>query len=419
MPASTPLEPLPNTASGELAGRHIVLGLSGGVACYKSAELVRELQRAGATVQVVMTEAASQFITATTLQALSGRPVVTSQWDGREGNAMPHINLTRHADALLVAPASADFIAQLAQGRAGEILSLTCLARPAATCPLLLAPAMNREMWQHPATQRNVAQVRADGATVLGPAAGDQACGEVGDGRMLEAAELRDALVAFFQPQHLAGRSVLVTAGPTFEAIDPVRGISNHSSGKMGFAIARAAAEAGARVTLVAGPVALPTPRAVQRIDVVSARDMLAAVLPLAASHGVFIATAAVADWRPAEAAAHKIKKDGSGRAPTLAFVENPDILATVAALPTGQRPWCVGFAAESEALEAHARAKLEKKRVPLVVANLGPATFGRDDNALLLVEAGGSTALPRADKLSLARQLVAEIARRLPAELR
>jgi len=408
-------EPL-SGAAGELAGRHIVLGLSGGVACYKAAELARELQREGASVQVVMTEAAAQFITPATMQALTGRPVVTSQWDLRAPNAMPHINLTREADAVLVAPASADFIAQLAQGRAGEILSLLCLARPRERCPLLLAPAMNREMWSHPATQRNVAQVHADGATVLGPAAGDQACGEVGDGRMLEADELRDELIAFFQPKRLAGRRVLVTAGPTFEAIDPVRGITNRSSGKMGFAIARAAAEAGARVTLVAGPVALPTPRGVARIDVGSAREMLAAVLPLAPAHDVFVATAAVADWRVAEEAAHKIKKDGSGAVPALAFVENPDILATVARLPEGQRPWCVGFAAESEDVERHARAKLVKKGVPLVVGNLGPATFGRDHNALLLVEAGRSTELPRAAKLALARQLVAAIAERLPA---
>jgi len=403
------------TPGGDLAGRHLVLGLSGGVACYKAAELARELQREGATVQVVMTEAAAQFITPATMQALTGRPVVTSQWDLRAPNAMPHINLTREADAVLVAPASADFIAQLAQGRAGEILSLLCLARPRERCPLLLAPAMNREMWSHPATQRNVAQVRADGATVLGPAAGDQACGEVGDGRMLEAPELRDELVAFFQPKRLAGRRVLVTAGPTFEAIDPVRGITNRSSGKMGFAVARAAAEAGAAVTLVAGPVALPTPRGVARIDVGSAREMLAAVLPLAPAHDVFVATAAVADWRPADVAANKIKKDGSGAVPALAFVENPDVLATVARLPEAQRPWCVGFAAESEDVERHARAKLARKGVPLVVGNLGPATFGRDDNALLLVEADRTTELPRAGKLALARQLVAAIAGRLP----
>ena len=400
---------------GDLAGRHLVLGLSGGVACYKAAELARELQREGATVQVVMTEAAAQFITPATMQALTGRPVVTSQWDLRAPNAMPHISLTREADAVLVAPASADFIAQLAQGRAGEILSLLCLARPRERCPLLLAPAMNREMWSHPATQRNVAQVRADGATVLGPAAGDQACGEVGDGRMLEAEELRDELIAFFQPKLLAGRRVLVTAGPTFEAIDPVRGLTNLSSGKMGFAIARAAAEAGAQVTLVAGPVHLPTPRGVQRLDVRSAQQMFDAVLPLAPAHEVFIATAAVADWRPAAVAAHKLKKDGSGQAPAIAMTENPDILAAVARLPEGQRPWCVGFAAESERVVEHARAKRLRKGIPLIVANHGPSTFGQDHNALVLVHEAGETELPAADKLTLARQLVAEIAQRAP----
>ncbi len=243
-------------SSTELAGRRIVLGLSGGIACYKSAELVRELIKAGATVQVVMTEAAEQFITAVTLQALSNRPVFTSQWDPREANNMAHINLTREADAVLVAPASADFVAKLVHGRADDLLSLLCLARPIERCPLLVAPAMNREMWAHPATQRNVAQLEADGATLLGPGSGDQACGEVGDGRMLEPSELRDELIAFFQPKVLAGKRVLVTAGPTFEPIDPVRGLTNRSSGKMGFAIARAAAEAGAEVTLVAGPVA-------------------------------------------------------------------------------------------------------------------------------------------------------------------
>ena len=402
-------------ASLALQGKHIVLGLSGGVACYKAAELARELIKSGATVQVVMTDAATQFITAVTMQALSGRAVYTSQWDAREPNQMPHINLTRQADAVLVAPASADFIAKLALGRADELLSLLCLARPIETCPLLVAPAMNREMWAHPATQRNLAQIVADGARMLGPAAGDQACGEVGDGRMLEAAELRDELIAFFQPKVLAGRTVLVTAGPTFEAIDPVRGITNHSSGKMGFAVARAAAEAGARVTLVAGPVHLPTPRGVRRIDVQSAAQMLAAVLPEAPHHEIFVATAAVADWRPAQATEAKIKKDGSGKVPALELTENPDILATVARLPAGQRPWCVGFAAESHDLLRHAREKLVGKGVPLIVGNLGPATFGRDDNTLWLVDAQGERELPRGDKLALARQLVQEIATRAP----
>jgi len=399
----------------ELQSRHIVLGLTGGVACYKAAELARELVRAGATVQVVMTEAAERFIAAVTMQALSGRPVYTSQWDSRVANNMAHIDLSRGADAVLVAPASADFIAKLAQGRADELLSLLCLARPAARCPLLVAPAMNREMWAHPATQRNVAQLIADGAAVLGPGSGDQACGEVGDGRMLEPDELRDELIAAFQPKRLAGRRVLVTAGPTFEPIDPVRGITNHSSGKMGFAVARAAAEAGAKVTLVAGPVHLPTPRHVSRIDVQSAREMADAVLPLATSHDVFVATAAVADWRPARVGEEKIKKDGSGRIGAIELIENPDILATVARLPPGQRPWCVGFAAESHDLVRHAREKLARKGVPLIVGNLGPATFGRDDNQLVLVDADGERELPPGPKLTLARELVREIAARLP----
>ena len=401
-----------------LGGRHIVLGLSGGIACYKSAELVRELIKAGASVQVVMSEAACQFITPVTMQALSGQAVVLSQWDAREPNNMAHINLSRAADAILVAPASADFIAKLVQGRADDLLSLLCLARPhgagEGSCPLLLAPAMNREMWAHPATRRNAAQVVADGALLLGPGNGDQACGEVGDGRMLEASELLDELIAFFEPKQLAGRRLLITAGPTYEAIDPVRGITNLSSGKMGFAIARAAQEAGAEVTLVAGPVALDTPRHVRRIDVRSALQMHQAVLPLAPLHDVFVATAAVADWRPLNASGEKIKKDGSGQTPELQFTENPDILADVARLPNP--PYCVGFAAESHELARHAREKRLRKNVPLIVGNLGPATFGQDHNSLLLIDAAGERALPSADKLSLARELVAEIARRLGA---
>ncbi len=399
----------------ELKGRHLVLGLTGGVACYKAAALARELVKAGATVQAVMTEAATRFITPVTLQALTGRAVYTSQWDAREPSGMAHINLSRQADAIIVAPASADFIAQLAQGRGEELLALMCMARPVMDCPLLLAPAMNREMWAHPATRRNSAQVVADGATLLGPAAGDQACGEVGDGRMLEAGELCDAVIALFQPKLLNGRSLLVTAGPTFEAIDPVRGITNHSSGKMGFAIARAAAEAGAQVTLVAGPVHLPTPAGVRRIDVQSARQMLDVVLPLAPSHQVFVATAAVADWRPALSSEQKLKKDGSGQTPGLNLTENPDILATVAALPPSQRPWCVGFAAESQDVVRHARAKRLRKGVPLMVGNLGPATFGRDHNTLVLIDELGELELPTGHKLALARELVRQIARRLP----
>ncbi|MBS0610129.1 MAG: bifunctional phosphopantothenoylcysteine decarboxylase/phosphopantothenate--cysteine ligase CoaBC [Proteobacteria bacterium] len=399
-----------------LAGKHIVLGLSGGVACYKSAELTRLLVKAGASVQVVMTEAAEQFITPVTMQALSGRPVYASQWDARAANNMPHINLSREADAILIAPCSADFIARLVQGRADELLSLLCLARPIERVPLLVAPAMNREMWAHPATRRNLAQLAQDGATVLGVGNGDQACGETGDGRMLEAAEILEELEIFFAPKLLAGEQVLITAGPTFEAIDPVRGITNLSSGKMGFAIARAARAAGAEVTLVAGPVHLPTPRGVRRIDVNSAQNMLAAVDGQALEATIFIATAAVADWRPASSAEHKIKKDGSGQTPQLAFVENPDILATVAQSERARSGalYCVGFAAESENLLAHAQAKRARKGVPLLVGNIGPATFGQDDNALLLVDAEGHRELPRASKDELGRQLVAEIARRL-----
>ncbi len=398
----------------DLAGKHIVLGLSGGIACYKAADFARELVKAGATVQVVMTEAAERFITAVTLQALSLRPVFTNQWDARAPNNMAHINLTREAAAVVIVPASADFLAKLAQGRADDLLSLLCLARPAERCPLLVAPAMNREMWAHPATQRNLARVRADGATVLGPGSGDQACGETGDGRMLEPAELLADLVASFQPKTLRGKTLLITAGPTFEPIDPVRGLTNRSSGKMGFAIARAAAEAGAAVTLIAGPVHEASPRGVRRIDVGTAQQMFDAVLALAASHDVFVATAAVADWRPAMCTEHKLKKTGDPKLPSIELTENPDILATVARLPN--RPYCVGFAAESHDLLKHAREKRARKNVPLIVANFGPATFSRDDNVLTLVDASGERELPRADKLTLARQLVAEIAARLSA---
>ena len=400
----------------ELAGKHIVLGLSGGIACYKAAELCRTLIKAGATVQVVMTKAAEQFITAVTLQALSGRPVYTSQWDDRESNNMAHINLSREADAIVIAPCSADFMAKLLHGRADDLLSLMCLARPIDKVPLLLAPAMNREMFVHPATQRNLAQLAADGATVLGVGSGYQACGETGDGRMLEPDELLEDVIAFFTSKSRAGERVLISAGPTFEAIDPVRGITNLSSGKMGFAIARAARQAGAEVTVIAGPVCLPTPRGVTRVDVQSAENMLDAVMPRAQSATLFIATAAVADWRPAAPSSHKIKKDGSNQTPQLAFTENADILATVASLPAARqgRLFCVGFAAESHDLLENAQAKRVRKQVPLLVGNIGPATFGRDDNALLLVDADGVTDLPRASKRKLARQLIAEVARRI-----
>ncbi len=399
-----------------LAGKHIVLGLSGGIACYKAAELCRALMKSGVTVQVVMTEAAEHFMTAVTMQALSGRAVFTSQWDNREANNMAHINLSREADAIVVAPASADFMAKLLHGRADDLLSLMCLARPVEQVPLIVAPAMNREMWANPATQRNVAQLRADGVHVLDVGQGDQACGETGDGRMLEAEEILEDLESFFAPKLLKGKNVLVTAGPTYEAIDPVRGITNLSSGKMGFAIARAAHMAGAQVTLVAGPVHLPTPRGVQRVNVQSARQMQTAVAQHVDTAQVFISTAAVADWRPANSSDQKIKKDGSGQTPQLGFVENPDILATVAHSPRAVSGalFCVGFAAESHDLLAHATAKRERKGVPLLVGNIGPATFGQDDNALLLVDVDGARELPHASKQNLAIELVADIARRM-----
>lgn len=397
----------------DLQGKHIVLGLTGGVACYKGADLARELIKVGATVQVVMTASAQQFVTPLLLQSLTGRPVATTQWDTTQPNAMAHINLSREADAIVVAPATADFIARLAQGRCDELLSLLCVARPAERCSLLVAPAMNREMWAHPATQRNARQIAQDGAVLLGPASGSQACGEIGDGRMLEPQEIRDAVIAHFQPKVLQGRRVLITAGPTFEAIDPVRGLTNRSSGKMGFAIARAAAEAGAQVTLVAGPVHLDTPAGVQRIDVESARQMLEAVLPLAAQHDLFVATAAVADWRPLSQADAKIKKVVGQATPSFELTENPDVLATVAALP--HAPVCIGFAAETHDIEHHAREKLRRKKLQLVVANHGPSTFGRDENQLLLVDEQGTRELPAADKLTLARALVRELAQRWP----
>ena len=400
----------------DLHGKHIVLGLTGGIACFKAAELCRSLVKAGAKVQVVMTEAAAQFITPVTMQALSGQSVYTSQWDAREGNNMAHINLSREADAILVAPASADFMAKLIHGKADELLSLMCLARPLQTVPLILAPAMNREMWAHPATQRNVAQLKADGAFVLDVGQGDQACGETGDGRMLEAEEIVEELLSFWTPKVLKGQHVLITAGPTYEAIDPVRGITNLSSGKMGFAIARAAQHAGAEVTLVAGPVSLPTPRGVRRVDVRSALQMQDAVQIAAPQATVFIAAAAVADWRPASALDQKIKKDGSGSTPSLSFVENPDILATLAHSARAQKGelFCVGFAAESHDLLANATAKRARKAVPLLVGNIGPSTFGQDDNALLLVDAHGAKELARDTKTKLAQDLIQDIAKRI-----
>jgi len=395
----------------DLAQKRYVLGLTGGIACYKAAELLRRMQEQGAVVDVVMTEAATHFITPTTMQALSGRPVYLDAWDDRVPNSMAHINLTRGADAVLIAPASADFMARLAHGLADDLLSTLCLARGG--CPLLLAPAMNREMWQHPATRRNVRQLEDDGVAILGPGSGDQACGEVGDGRMLEPAEILAELVAFAQPKLLAGRKVVVTAGPTCEKIDPVRVITNRSSGKTGYAIARAAREAGAQVVLVSGPTALPAPHGVRRVGVESAADMHAAVMASVPEADVFISVAAVADWRVVNASDSKLKKAGGGQPPELQFAPNPDILAEVAAMPGG--PLCVGFAAETENLYEQAEAKRRRKGVPLLAGNLAQHAMNADDTALVLFDEHGHRDLPAMPKLQAARKLVEAIAAMLP----
>ncbi|NMQ26719.1 bifunctional phosphopantothenoylcysteine decarboxylase/phosphopantothenate--cysteine ligase CoaBC [Candidatus Accumulibacter phosphatis] len=393
----------------ELAGKRIVLGVTGGIAAYKAAELLRLLIKEGASVQVVMSEAATHFVTPVTFQALSGQPVFTDQWDARVANNMAHIDLSRAADLLLVAPASADFLAKLANGLADDLLTTLVLARD---CPLLVAPAMNRQMWENPATVRNVATLHGDGVLIVGPGSGDQACGESGPGRMLEAEEIRDALVAYLQPKLLAGKRVLLTAGPTFEAIDPVRGITNLSSGKMGYAISRAAHEAGAQVTLVSGPVALACPAGVRRVSVTSALQMHAAVHALVAENDVFIAVAAVADYRPAQVVGQKIKKRLQASPPTIELVANPDILGEIAALLSP--PLCVGFAAESENLPAYAESKRRSKKIPLIVGNLIQDGFAGDRNTLILFDDDGQHPLAPAAKIDLARQLVARIAQLL-----
>lgn len=390
----------------ELQGKRIVLGVTGGIAAYKAAELVRLLGKQGAEVQVAMTEGATHFVTATTFQALSGKQVYLDQWDARMPNAMAHIDLSRQADLILVAPASADFMARIAGGMADDLLATMVLAR---TCPMLLAPAMNRQMWENPATQRNVATLLGDGIRIIGPACGEQACGEVGAGRMLEPEEILEEVIAFFTPKVLAGKKVLMTAGPTFEAIDPVRGITNLSSGRMGYALARAARHAGAEVTLVSGPVALSVPPGVCRVPVRSALEMHAAVMQGVGQADVFIGVAAVADYRVANAAEHKLKKDHGGM-PAIELVENPDILADVASLPAA--PFCVGFAAESQNLEAYAQAKRQKKKVPLIAGNLIQDGFGGDDNRLVLFDDQGSHPLAPASKSVLARQLIEHIAK-------
>ncbi|HMZ77172.1 MAG TPA: bifunctional phosphopantothenoylcysteine decarboxylase/phosphopantothenate--cysteine ligase CoaBC [Zoogloea sp.] len=392
----------------ELSGRKIVLGVTGGVAAYKAAELVRLLGKAGAEVHVVLTEGGARFVTAVTFQALSGNPVWTDLWDPRMANNMAHIDLSRDADAILIAPATADVMARLAQGRADDLLTTLCLARD---CPLLVAPAMNRQMWEHPATRRNAVQLAADGVTLFGPAAGEQACGEVGLGRMLEPEDLCEALIGFFQPKLLAGRRVVMTAGPTFEAIDPVRGITNSSSGKMAYALARACAQAGADVALVSGPVALPVPAGVARISVRSALQMRDAVFAALPGADVFIGVAAVADYRPDTSAEHKIKK--SGAALQISLTPNPDILAEVAA--RADAPFCVGFAAESRNLDEYAEGKRRAKKLPLVVGNLVQDGLGSDDNQVVLYDEAGRHPLERAPKPEVARAIVAHLAGLLP----
>ena len=384
----------------------IILGITGGIAAYKAAELLRLLMKQGINVQVAMTGAACHFITPTTLQGLSGKPVFTDQWDASVQNGMAHIDLSRAADAIVIAPATADFIAKLAHGLADDLLSTLCLAR---NCPLLVAPAMNREMWQNAATQRNIAQLLADGVQVLGPDCGVQACGEEGMGRMLEAGRLAQDIVAFFQPKRLLGKKILITAGPTYEAIDAVRGITNRSSGKMGYAVAQAALEQGAEVVLVSGPTALAKPQGAQGVDVVSAAQMFEAVKQRAGDCDIFIGVAAVADYRAAQPSEQKIKKSAANL--TLELVPNPDILAYVAGLPNP--PFCVGFAAESEDLAKYAEQKRCVKNLPLMVGNFAQQAIGSDDNELVLFDDSGSHVLPRAGKLTLARLLMQHIAQR------
>lgn len=380
--------------------RHILVGVTGGVAAYKAAELVRLLVKAGLQVQVAMTEAACGFVTPATFQALSGRPVLTDLWDPRVPNRMAHIELSRQADAIVIVPASANFLAKVAGGIADDLLSTTVSAR---NCPLLLAPAMNREMWDSPANQRNIHMLKTDGITLIGPDSGDQACGEVGQGRMVEPQHILEAVLALYPAQRLKGHKVLVTAGPTVEAIDPVRGITNASSGRMGYAVAEAALELGAQVVLVSGPTTLTPPAGCQLHSVTSAAQMFEAVKAELKDTDLFFSVAAVADYTPAAPVAQKLKKSEQNL--TITLVPTEDILAYVAALP--KPPFCVGFAAESENLAAYAEAKRRKKNIPLIAGNLAQRALGRDDNELTLFDDAGAHPLPAAPKLVLARQLL------------
>lgn len=383
--------------------KSLVLGITGGIAAYKAAELVRLLIKDNVDVQVVMTESATQFITPVTMQALSGKPVFVGMWDEGIDNGMPHIELSRNADAILIAPATAEFVAKLIHGRADDLLSTLCLARD---CPLLVAPAMNKQMWENPATQRNFAQLQADNISVLGPGTGEQACGETGDGRMLEAAELLAGVRAHFTPKTLAHKKILVTAGATLEMIDPVRGITNLSSGKMGYAIAQAAADMGADVTLISGQSSLTSPSNVTTKKVISANDMFQAVMQDINEQDIFISVAAVADYAPSTPSTQKIKK--SSETLSIDLKRNQDILAEVASLPNA--PFCVGFAAETENLLTFAEQKRQTKKLPLLVANLVSESMGQEDASITLLDDKGQHALQRASKAVLAKQLLTHI---------
>ena len=389
----------------ELADKRILLGLTGGIAAYKAADLARGLMKEGADVQVVMTEAACHFVSPTTLQALTGKPVYSSMWDDRISNGMPHIELSRDRDLIVVAPATADFMAKLVHGAADDLLATLCIARE---CPLMLAPAMNRQMWENPATRRNVEQLRADGIVLEGPASGDQACGENGMGRMSEPTQIIESIVSWFQPKLLAGARIVVTAGPTYEPIDAVRGITNLSSGRMGYAVARAAREAGAEVTLISGRTGLQPPSSVEVINVITAQEMHDAVIGCLDHCDILIAVAAVADYRVSQRHEHKIKKSGGGL--KLEFEHNPDILEAVASRKNA--PFCVGFSAESENVENYAADKRRRKNIPLIAANRVQDAFGSDQNELILIDDDGTHRLPRSSKLHQARALIRHVTR-------
>lgn len=391
------------TYAASLPKKRLLLGVTGGVAAYKAAELARLLTQNGIDVQTVMTKSACRFVVPITFQSLTGHPVYTDLWETNTTDNMAHISLSRNVDKILIAPASANFIAKLANGMADDLLTTVCLAR---NCPLMIAPAMNRQMWENPATQRNLSLLRQDGIIILGPASGEQACGETGMGRMLEAYELAELVQVALQTGLLQGKNILITAGPTFEAIDAVRGITNTSSGKMGYAIAQAAIEAGAKVFLISGPTCLVPPAVNKFIPVVSAHDMLSAVQAEVAQTDIFISVAAVADYRVANVSQKKLKK--SDKNLSLELIPNPDILMTVSSLPNP--PFCVGFAAETEDLEKNAEIKRRKKNLPLLVANLAQDAIGSDDNELILLDDAGKHILPHAPKIEQARHLIKHI---------